>query len=98
MGHGEGALLSLLAGEDADALLLLAMPGQSMARSLAERIALQLPADKAGPNLAYLRATFQAIRDRKGTPVPGPDAHPALGRLATSLMATTPAPPGLFST
>jgi uncharacterized protein len=87
VGHGEGALLSLLVATDADALLLLAMPSQPMAKTLADQVALQLPAGKAAPSLAYLQRVFQAIRDRLGTPVPGPDVLPAMGRFATSLMA-----------
>lgn len=87
VGHGEGALLSLLRAQDADALLLLAMPSQPMARTITDQIALQLPADKAAPNLAYLKAAFQAIRENRPTPAPGPDVLPALARLARALMA-----------
>jgi hypothetical protein len=87
VGHGEGALLSLLVAPDADALLLLAMPAQSMGKAIAAQIAQQLPADKAAPNLAYLQSVFAAIRAGKNTPVPGPLVHPSMGRLATSLMA-----------
>jgi hypothetical protein len=63
------------------------MPTQSMGKAIAAQIALQLPADKAAPNLAYLQSVFTAIRNGKGTPVPGPDVHPSMGRMATSLMA-----------
>lgn len=87
VGHGEGALLALLAARKADALLLLAMPPRTMAGSIAEQIRAQLPPDLAGPNMAHLEAVFQAIRDRRATPAPGPGVHPAVARLGASLMA-----------
>ena len=87
VGHGEGALLALLAARRADALLLLAMPPRSMAGSIAEQVKAQLPVAIAQPNLAYLEAVFQAIRDRQPTPGPGPEVHPALARLGAGLMA-----------
>jgi hypothetical protein len=87
IGHGEGALLALLAGADADALLLLAMPGQSMAKALAEQLKPQLPPDQAPANLVYLEQVFQAIRAGKPTPKAGPEVHPAMARLGLALMA-----------
>ena len=87
VGHGEGALLALVASMEADALLLLAMPGQTMAKTLTEQLKPQLPVEKAGPNLAYLGAVFQAIRDDRPTPKAGPEVYPALARLGLSLMA-----------
>ena len=87
VGHGEGALLSLLAARGADALLLLAMPAKSMALSIKDQISPQLPAEKAPKNLAYLEATFQAIRLGQPVPAPGPDVYPALAKFCGSLMA-----------
>jgi hypothetical protein len=87
VGHGEGALLSLLAGRDSDALLLLAMPGQNMALTIRDQITPQLPAERAAQNLAHLEATFKAIRQGDPCPAPGPDVYPALGKFCTSLMA-----------
>jgi pimeloyl-ACP methyl ester carboxylesterase len=87
VGHGEGALLALMAAQKADALLLLGMPSQSQAKAIAAQIGPQLPAEKAAPNLAHLEATFQAIREGGPTPTPGPDVYPALARLCVSLMA-----------
>jgi len=87
VGHGEGALLALLAAQDADALLLLAPPSQTMAMAIEEPVAAQLPPEKEIANLAHLHAVFQAIRERKPGPVPGPDVYPALARLGVSLMA-----------
>ena len=87
VGHGEGALLALVASIDADALLLLGMPCQTMAQSLTAQVTAQLPAEQAAPNLAYLAKALQAIRTRAATPKPGPDVLPALGRFCVSLMA-----------
>ena len=87
VGHGEGALLSLLAARGADALLLLAMPGKSMALTIKDQISPQLPAEKAPQNLVYLEAAFQAIRQAQPLPAPGADVYPALARFCGSLMA-----------
>jgi hypothetical protein len=87
LGHGEGALLALLAAPGADALLLLAMPPESMAATLADQLRPQLPPDTAGPNLHYLEAVFQAIRSRGQPPAAGPEVYPAMVRFGRSLMA-----------
>ena len=87
VGHSEGALLSLMAAGDADAVLLLCLPGRSMATTIKEQLRLQLPPEKAAVNLAYMDQVFQAIREGKPTPEPGADVYPALGRLAKGLMA-----------
>jgi len=63
------------------------MPSQTMARTIADQVARQLPGPKGIDSLAYLQQVFTAIREGRETPVPGPGAHPALGQLATSLMA-----------
>lgn len=87
VGHGEGALLSLLAAGNADAVLLLALPGRDMATTIKEQLRPQLPPEKAAANLAYLDDVFQAIRRNQPTPEPGDEVYPALGRLARGLMA-----------
>ena len=87
VGHGEGALLSLLAASQADALLLLGMPPLTMARSIAEQIRPQLPPGTAGPNLRFLEAVFQAIRESQPLPRPQPEVYPAMVRLGAALMA-----------
>ena len=87
VGHGEGALLSLLAASHADALLLLGMPPLTMARSIAEQIRPQLPAGTAGPNLRFLEAVFQAIRESQPLPRAQPEVYPAMVRLGGALMA-----------
>jgi len=87
VGHGEGALLALLASGEADAALLLAMPGQSMARIIEEQVAKQLPPNRSLPNLAYLRAVFKAIRTGTPAPAAGDEVFPALARLGRGLAA-----------
>lgn len=87
VGHGEGALLAFMAAQEADALLLLAMPGQSMATALTDRMSGQLPASIAAPNLAYFRSVLQAIRAGSPCPQAGKDVHPAVARFCASLMA-----------
>ena len=86
-GHSEGALLSLLTAKDADALLLLALPPQSMAKTIVAQLKLQLPPDRAAANLAYMESVFQAIRKNQPTPEGGPEIFPALvSNLAKPLM------------
>jgi hypothetical protein len=87
VGHGEGALLALLDARAADALLLLGMPPQTMARSIAAQLRPQLPADSAGPNLRYLEAVFQAIREHQAPPLAPAGVFPGMARLGTALMA-----------
>jgi hypothetical protein len=87
VGLGEGALLSLVVSRDADALLLLGMPPQSMARSLADLLRPQFAAAAAGADQLYLEAVFQAIRDRQPPPQPRAEVEPALVRLGHGLMA-----------
>lgn len=87
IGHSEGSLLSLMAAKDADAMLLLALPPQSMAKTIVEQLKLQLPEDKAAANLAYMESVFQAIRTNQPTPVGGIEVFPALvTNLAKPLM------------
>ncbi len=86
IGHSEGALLSLLAAGNAEALLLLALPGRSMAQTIHAQIARQLPADSAAENLAYLDSVFDAIRKDKAAPEPGKQVFPNLARLGKSFM------------
>jgi hypothetical protein len=87
VGLGEGALLSLLAAHQADALLLLGMPPETMAGCIATQVRRQLPKEIAAPNLDYLASVFQAIRARGPLPQAGPAVHPALARLGAALMA-----------
>ncbi len=87
IGHGEGALLSILAAAHADALVLLALPSQSMAKTIYDQVARQLPQDSAKTHLNYLEDVLSAIRAQKPMPTPDKDVVPALPRLAKSLMA-----------
>ena len=87
VGHGEGALLALLAAKDADAVLLIGMAGQSMAKTITEQLRQRLPREGIKPDLAYLDRVFQAIREGTSVPIANKEVHPALGSLARSLMA-----------
>lgn len=85
VGHGEGALLSLLAAGEADALLLLALPGTSMARLVLEQVKAQLPPALQTANLGHLEAVLQALRENKNLPDPGAEVHPSIVQLGKSL-------------
>jgi pimeloyl-ACP methyl ester carboxylesterase len=87
VGHSEGALLSLLAAADADALLLLGLPGQSMAKTIQAQLKLQLPEATAKANLDYLEAVFAAIRANRPPPEAGAEVYPNLAKLGRALMA-----------
>ena len=86
VGHSEGALLSLLHAGKVDALLLLAMPPASMAKTIRQQVEMQLPSERSAANLAYLDSVFAAIRGGKPTPEGGADVFPQLVVLAKSLM------------
>lgn len=87
VGHSEGALLSLLCWSQADALLLLEPPAQSMARTIQAQLKLQLPPETAKANLEFMESVLSAIRAGHPTPAAGKDVYPALERLAKALMA-----------
>ncbi|OQA38324.1 MAG: Alpha/beta hydrolase family protein [Acidobacteria bacterium ADurb.Bin340] len=86
VGHSEGALLSLLAAQGADALLLLGLPGQTMARTIEAQVRAQLPPEQAPANLAYLASVLQAVREDKPQPTGSPQVFPGLVMLGRSLM------------
>ena len=90
VGHSEGSLLSLLAAGDADAALLLAMPGISMGKLIVLQVKGQLqaaaaPEDVAKPNLAYLEATLNAIRKDQEVPPAGEGVVTGIANLAKGL-------------
>jgi len=87
VGHGEGALLSLLAASHADALLMLAPPSGTMAATIKSQIEVQLPDSIKEPNMDYLDSVFQAIRDSKPIPEAAASVHSAVSQLGRSLMA-----------
>jgi len=87
IGHGEGALLSLLAASHANALLMLAPPSGTMASTIMSQVEAQLPSAIKAPNTAYLESVFQAIRDSKPVPEPTADVHSAVSQLGRSIMA-----------
>ena len=90
VGHSEGVLLSLLAGGEADAALLLAMPGLSMGRVILAQVKGQLemagaPAEVTQANLGYLEAAEAAIRQDKPLPEAGPQVAPGVVKLTQAL-------------
>jgi hypothetical protein len=87
VGHSEGALLALLAASGADALLLIGLPGQSMAKTIQAQLKLQLPEATAKANLDYMESVYAAIRAGRPAPEGGAEIFPALVRLGKSLMA-----------
>jgi len=90
VGHSEGALLSLLAAGEADAALLLAMPGLSMGRVILAQVKAQLdaagaPAEVAQANLGYLEGALASIRQDKALPEAGSQVAPGVLRLGRIL-------------
>ena len=90
VGHGEGALLSLLAAGEADAVLLLAMPSTSMAKLILAQVKGELaaaaaPAEVSALNLAYVEAVLQAIRANQGLPPAPAGVAPGVSTLAQGL-------------
>jgi hypothetical protein len=91
VGHSEGSLLSLLAAGEADAALLLALPGASMGKLIVLQVKGQLdgagaPEDFKKQNLAYLEATLDAVRKDRDLPPAGADVAPGIVNLAKSLV------------
>jgi pimeloyl-ACP methyl ester carboxylesterase len=90
VGHSEGALLSLLAAGDADALLLIGLPPESMGTLIEAQVARQMedaPESLRRANMDYLHAVLEAIRHHGAAPAAGEQVLPALARLGRSLMA-----------
>ncbi len=92
VGHSEGALLSLVAAQDADALLLIGLPEKSMGATIRDQVARQLdqaqaPEEAKRVNLTYLDRSFEALRTRKEIPAPEAGVAPGLPRLMTMLSA-----------
>jgi pimeloyl-ACP methyl ester carboxylesterase len=92
IGHSEGALLSLLVAGEADAALLLALPGMSMGRLILAQVKAQLdgaqaPEAVSRENMAFLTAALDAVRLDKSLPQPGEGVAPGVARLVTMLTA-----------
>lgn len=92
LGHSEGALLSLVAGEGADALLLLGLPEKSLGGILRAQVARQLdqaqaPDEARRANLGHLDRAFEAIRTRKALPEAEPGVAPGVVALVKGLAA-----------
>ncbi len=87
IGHSEGALLSLLAGKDADALLLVGLPGMSMAKIIHAQIEAQLPPDTQAVNLEFVDSMLDAVRTGKTDPPPVKTGiFPGIANLPKSFM------------
>jgi pimeloyl-ACP methyl ester carboxylesterase len=90
VGHSEGALLSLLAAGDADALLLIGLPPEPMGALIEAQVGRQMEGAPEGvrrANADYLHAVLDAIRHKGALPAEGGQVLPALARLGRSLMA-----------
>lgn len=86
IGHSEGALLGMMAASEADALLLIGLPAQSMGRTILAQLKLQLPPLSAAANLGYMESAFEAIRKGRPTPEGSPEVFPQIVTLARNLM------------
>ena len=91
VGHGEGALLSLVVADRADAVLLLAMPGMSMGKLIQADVKRQLdaagaPADASKTNMDYLDSVLEAIRRSQPLPKAPSGVAPGVVALAQGLM------------
>ncbi len=87
IGHSEGALLALIASKDADALLLIGLPGQSMAKTIHAQIEAQLPPDTKAVNLEFVDAMLDAVRKGKpDAPVLKAGVYPGIANLPKSFM------------
>ena len=92
LGHGEGALLALVAATDAEGLLMVAPPRASMGRMIRDQVARQLAAagaDEAAQaaNLGHLDRVFEALRRGDDAPVAGSSVAPGVTRLGQGLLA-----------
>ena len=90
IGHSEGALLSLLAAGEADATLLLAMPGTSMGKLIVAQVKGQLdaagaPVEMSALNLAYLASVLDSIRKNQELPQAPAGGAPGISTLAHGL-------------
>ena len=90
VGHGEGALLALVAARQADAVLLLGMPGQSLRRQILDQVRSQFqragaPPESTQANLAHLEAVLAAIAEARPLPAPGSGVLPNVAALGRSL-------------
>lgn len=90
VGHSEGSLLALLNAKDADAVLLLAMPGQTLANQVLDQVGNQFAASGATdqvtkPNMEHLAAVLEAVRRGLDLPRAGAGVLPTIASLGTQL-------------
>jgi hypothetical protein len=86
-GLGEGALLSLLATTEADAVLLVGLPPRTLAQSIQDQVKAAVPPGLQGVCDTRLQEVFTAIRQGSPLPPPGPYVPPALESMGRGLMA-----------
>ncbi len=87
IGHSEGALLALMVAKDADALLLIGLPGRSIAKTIHAQIEAQLPPETKAVNLEFVDAMLDAVRQGKpDAPAVKEGVYPAIANLAKSFM------------
>lgn len=90
VGHSEGALLSLVVADHADAVLLLSMPGMSMGNLILAQVQAQLtaagaPAEVSATNMGYLGSVLDAIRRNQALPAAPAGVAPGIVALAKGL-------------
>ena len=90
VGHSEGAILALLNANQADAVLLLAMPGQSLSSQVLDQVGNQFSAAGASeavarPNMDHLAAVMEAIRKGGELPRAGAGVLPNVAALGSQL-------------
>lgn len=90
VGHSEGAILALLNAANADAVLLLEMPGQPLARQVLDQVRRQFAASGAAipvakQNLDHLAAVLGAIRSGIEPPRSGAGVLPSVASLGVQL-------------
>ena len=86
IGHSEGALLSLLAAQESDALLLLGLPGQSLHKQILEQVAGQfiqagVPDEITKPNMDYLAESLDRVSAGQPIQAVGEGVLPAISNL-----------------
>ena len=90
VGHSEGSILALLNAKEADAVLLLAMPGQALSRQILDQVGNQFAATGANeqvakPNVDHLAAVLDAIRKGGEPPRAGVGVLPSIAALGSQL-------------
>ena len=90
VGHSEGALLSLVVADHADALLLLSMPEMSIGKVILAQVQAQLtaagaPAEVSATNMGYLESVLDTIRRNQPLPAAPSGVAPGIVALVKAL-------------